>query len=603
MWVSGANSARTRGNAGWTAVLAAVCALFLACEEDDPVPGVKTSAAQTSGRRDAGAGNDAGGDAAAAGNGGSSGGTGGDFGFGELGVDGGDADGASAQPSDDAGVTGDWACDPALLGDAVCDCGCGAPDPRCGDRGCTGPDCSAIGCQVCFGRDGSTRDCAAPVSFSCRPERLDDGVCDCGCGALDPDCEQGCFAAGCNVDGCDRCNGNGAIETCGRPAKLSCKDGVRGDGVCDCGCGNYDPDCTGSSCIEPGCFALGCELCHDASGKAIDCVAPQRCAAAVLDDGVCDCGCGSADPDCGAGKGCTLPGCAADGCAVCHDAAGRPTPCPGTFSCETERYNDGAQCDCGCGRPDPDCRGQGCSEPGCEAAACDLRHDVGGKVLRPGTWVCEASRFGAIDGCDCGCGAVDADCVDGCSGPGCRAPDCDSCRAADGSAFPCGWTCPLERYQDGEQCDCGCGISDPDCRERGCSEAGCFAPACSTCSGASGGLECERGRCDRAYFADGVCDCGCRERDPDCGGAQVCLEPGCSAVGCERCHGGGGGVVACGDWSCGFEGQGGGDGCNCGCGAPDPDCGAGEGCAMPGCRAAACTTCRSAQGSPVSCSQ
>jgi hypothetical protein len=70
---------------------------------------------------------------------------------------------------------------------------------------------------------------------------------------------------------------------------------------------------------------------------------------------------------------------------------------------------------------------------------------------------------------------------------------------------------------------------------------------------------------------DGVCDCACRERDPDCAGAPAGLAPGCSASGCGRCHDAQGTGIACEDWACSVELQGGGDGCNCGCGAPDAD--------------------------------
>jgi hypothetical protein len=532
----------------------------------------------------------------------SGGGRSGHFGFGGLAVD---------EQAPDAAISGaprapapsGWLCDAALASDAICDCGCGVPDPRCEDPSCAMPGCSAPACEICFAADGTLRDCAAPGLFSCESSRRGDGVCDCGCGALDPDCRNGCFAFGCNVDGCERCANDGRDEHCGKPAAFTCNPHVRGDGVCDCGCGNYDPDCTGSSCTEAGCFALGCEQCHDERGTAIACSAPTRCDPAVLADGVCDCGCGSDDPDCAKDQGCALPGCDADGCEVCHDAAGRPAPCPGSFSCEASRYADGSECDCGCGRPDPDCAGLGCDAPGCDAPTCDVRHDAAGQAIRPAGWLCDVSRFGSGDGCDCGCGAVDPDCAVGCSEPGCRAEGCDSCRFEDGSNFECRWSCDLARYDDGSQCDCGCGTPDPDCDDLGCEEPGCFNLECDSCSGASGTFECARGKCDASVFGDGVCDCGCRERDPDCTGGLACLEPGCSEDGCERCHDDDGAAQICSDWICGFEGQGTGDGCNCGCGAADPDCHDGEGCSAPGCRAPACVSCRSAQGSPASCSE
>jgi hypothetical protein len=580
-------------------VFGALLTFLVACGGDDETPSAKSSPSKMGGRGGSDVAADGGPDASdEASQGGRSGGAG--FGFGDLDVDarGPDA-GAAPGSTPDAGLPIGWRCDPALRTDAVCDCGCGALDPRCANDGCTTPGCSAPACEACFGADGAARDCRAPALFECGAERLNDGVCDCGCGAPDPDCDAGCFELGCNVEGCQRCG----EQSCGEPDELACNPNVRGNGVCDCGCGNYDPDCTGSSCTEPECFALGCQQCHDERGTAVDCVAPVGCDAAVLDDGKCDCGCGAHDRDCAPSEGCALPGCSAAGCDVCRDAAGRAVPCPGTFSCDVARYADGAQCDCGCGRADPDCAGQGCDAPGCAAAGCDVRHDAAGRALRPSAWTCAAERFDTLDGCDCGCGAIDPDCAAGCSEPGCRAPSCDHCWAADGSAFECRWTCDLARFDDKQQCDCGCGVVDPDCRDRGCDEAGCWAAGCESCNGASGALACERGACDSAYFGDGVCDCGCREQDPDCGGAPACVEPGCSDDGCERCHDDAGELQACANWSCTFEGQGTGDGCNCGCGAPDPDCGEDDGCAVPGCRQSACVTCRGAQGSPASCTK
>lgn len=50
-------------------------------------------------------------------------------------------------------------------------------------------------------------------------------------------------------------------------------------------------------------------------------------------------------------------------------------------------------------------------------------------------WTCRIGYFGAGDGCDCGCGVVDPDCVDE------TAASCQFCAAADGSCVPEGMAC------------------------------------------------------------------------------------------------------------------------------------------------------------------
>jgi hypothetical protein len=499
-----------------------------------------------------------------------------------------------------------WRCREALGRDAICDCGCGAPDPACATPGCSAPGCSLPVCEACWGEGGELRDCGAPGAWSCERSRLGDGVCDCGCGAPDPDCEpgEGCYVFGCNVVGCERCRGASADGACGEPAAFTCGDRARENGACDCGCGNLDPECNASSCVSASCWASGCDVCHDAASAEVPCVPPAPvfvCAPAQRGDGACDCGCGAPDPDC-QGKGCTEAGCGAAECDLCHDAFGRELPCPGQWTCPPSRFGDGLVCDCGCGRPDPDCRGEGCAGAECDAAACDVRHGQGGAPIQPSTWLCAADDFAAQNGCDCGCGALDPDCAGGCAEPGCRAQGCDRCRAADGSAIPCRWTCELARFDDGAQCDCGCGTFDPDCGGLGCHEPGCFAHGCDRCYASSGSeVLCEPSACSAVVFGDGVCDCGCRVDDVDCAAANDCVEPGCSADGCGRCHDANGDVQSCAAFYCELEQQGGGDGCNCGCGAPDPDCAIGQGCAQPGCIAQGCVTCRGVNGAPMSC--
>jgi len=276
---------------------------------------------------------------------------------------------------------------------------------------------------------------------------------------------------------------------------------------------------------------------------------------------------------------------------------------PDEFSCGEDRWDDGAHCDCGCLVADPDCAGgEGCTAASCEADGCDVRHDEGGAAIRPVAYSCDEATFGTLDGCDCGCDAIDPDCLaDGCTEPGCKQDACQRCRDEEGAALSCTFTCPEELLGDGT-CDCGCGAADPDCSDLGCPEPGCFKDMCERCYGSAGELACERGSCPAGFKGNGVCDCGCRERDPDCiASGTVCLEPSCSAPGCARCFDDEGKQLICEGWVCESEQPGSNDGCNCGCGTADADCAPGQGCSEPGCLAEGCTSCRTADGAPMSC--
>jgi hypothetical protein len=276
---------------------------------------------------------------------------------------------------------------------------------------------------------------------------------------------------------------------------------------------------------------------------------------------------------------------------------------PDEFSCGEERWDDGAHCDCGCLVADPDCgEGEGCTAASCEADGCDVRHDASGAAILPDAYSCAEATFDSLDGCDCGCDAIDPDCIgNGCTEPGCKEDACQRCRDDEGEALSCDFTCPEELLGDGT-CDCGCGEADPDCSDLGCPEPGCFKDMCQRCYGSEGELDCARGLCPSDFKTDGLCDCGCRERDPDCiASGEVCLEPSCSAPGCARCFDVEGAQLMCEGWTCESEQPASNDGCNCGCGTADADCAAGEGCSEPGCMAEGCTSCRTADGAPMSC--
>ena len=71
-----------------------------------------------------------------------------------------------------------------------------------------------------------------------------------------------------------------------------------------------------------------CEFCNDESHNRAGCGGEwttdtggtsSECSPVHYGDGLCDCGCGAADPDCAADEGCLDRGCVAPGCDVCHD--------------------------------------------------------------------------------------------------------------------------------------------------------------------------------------------------------------------------------------------------------------------------------------------
>ncbi|MBI2897256.1 MAG: hypothetical protein HYY06_27105 [Deltaproteobacteria bacterium] len=105
-------------------------------------------------------------------------------------------------------------------------------------------------------------------------------------------------------------------------------------------------------------------------------------------------------------------------------------------------------------------------------------------------WTCDPAWEGAGDGCDCGCGRPDPDCGrEGCEGPDCCGVDaCDGCDYCWPTTGVCtegelaAWTCSPTYFGTGDGCDCGCGIVDPDCTVAGCTDANCCAlGACMGC--------------------------------------------------------------------------------------------------------------------------
>jgi len=94
--------------------------------------------------------------------------------------------------------------------------------------------------------------------------------------------------------------------------------------------------------------------------------------------------------------------------------------------------------------------------------------ELGGGTV-PDEWTCPEFYYGTNDGCDCNCGAVDPDCwrsnhqiLYGCLASNLFSSSCSStgdCEYTPGNS----WTCEVELFGNGDGCHCGCGQEDPDC--------------------------------------------------------------------------------------------------------------------------------------------
>jgi hypothetical protein len=218
----------------------------------------------------------------------------------------------------------------------------------------------------------------------------------------------------------------------------------------------------------------------------------------------------------------------------------------------------------------------------------------------PFNWRCAVAAWGN-GSCDCGCGVADPDCKNG---------DIDTCKVCDGigscsgakcpgrideddtttcEPVPVGWNCPLRNYEDGESCDCGCGVTDPDCDEedRDACDACALNGSCSPrdCPGAidaEDNSQCsvpQGWSCSTFDLGDGICDCGCGAKDVDCASTslddcEICSH-GCTFETCPGTIDPDNNAFCTTppfDWTCAPRFYNDGTLCHCGCGTMDPDC-------------------------------
>jgi hypothetical protein len=163
------------------------------------------------------------------------------------------------------------------------------------------------------------------------------GTCNCGCGIVDPDCGTSPTIADCVYYGSacpstQHINPDDITECIANPAGWTCDGSDLNDGVCTCGCGIVDPECPAPLTYH----ACGFDACP--YGKGIDPMAPTSCisnapqdswscgSTSFFDGATCDCGCGSLDPDCPANA--TVEDCAVTHCSYGSELkAGSITTC------------------------------------------------------------------------------------------------------------------------------------------------------------------------------------------------------------------------------------------------------------------------------------
>jgi hypothetical protein len=354
-----------------------------------------------------------------------------------------------------------WTCAAARYGDGKdCDCGCGVLDPDCKDESAETCDtCRALGscasgpCPSNIAPEDNSQ-CALPEGWLCGSLYYGDGFCDCGCGVIDVDCSStksdvctSCPLLGCAQNLCATVDPDDNTLCTAPPLHWKCDERFYRDGTrCDCGCGFPDPDCGANElgacdyCNGDGsCSGQPCPGLIDPS-DITSCVQPVVPAEWVCGydqygtGDACDCGCGAFDPDCrsNAPASCESCRCNSDRCpeSVDPNDTSQCAPPPVGWTCSEFLYANGL-CDCGCGAIDVDCTSMssdycqicdgGCAHGHCERVRANDNSQCSVQV--PSEWTCSDDVFWD-DVCDCGCGALDPDCLDA------TKASCDSCKSA-----------------------------------------------------------------------------------------------------------------------------------------------------------------------------
>ena len=304
-----------------------------------------------------------------------------------------------------------WVGDKKDYGDGgACDCDRGLPDPDCdlpsADRACTTADGKS---GVCFQGVCTVVDWNAD---KCDVRNYGDGAkCDCGCTTVeeknDPDCQLPMMPRRCNgvTSKCvaeieaQAFNIVSALYTCTADQWRCAMSKYGNDEYCECGtCSDtiVDPDCDLALNYSSSCGSLVC--------VNNTCAYPKywTCDPAAYNDGrVCDCACGTFDPDCLL-EGAALRGCPeGDGANyTCVRVNGTKVSACERAVCGNNRTDRsaGEECDGGEGCTS-ECRcAPGYVQPGYSATFCVT---VCGDKIVAGDEECDATPFCHASACVC----------------------------------------------------------------------------------------------------------------------------------------------------------------------------------------------------------
>jgi hypothetical protein len=161
-------------------------------------------------------------------------------------------------------------------------------------------------------------------------------------------------------------------------------------------CDDGDPCTLGDACVLGACKPDSVDACDDGKPCSIDACEPGL-------------GCVYAEVVCDDGNPCTADACADEKGGCTHTATESPA-CPSGKPCA--EYEECASkipaMSDACSGDLSQCAGLAAYVTGCKALHASCVHS--NKVL-PAGWTCPAGLYGAGDGCDCGCGALDSDCA------------------------------------------------------------------------------------------------------------------------------------------------------------------------------------------------
>lgn len=352
--------------------------------------------------------------------------------------------------SQDGKSCGPKKCEPACTGRKCGDDGCGGTcGPGCGtgetctEQGqceaacvgsCTGKACGDDGCGKSCGTCGTGLTCATteesnkcvPDAWTCDPDDYADTfVCNCDCGAVDPDCAAPTDMSlpPVPLNGCAEeqvCDGTGACVD-RVPATWTCAKARYDDGLlCDCECGDVDPDCTKTmgvtAKVAPACLSGQCDMTGHCAPCTPDCAGKScgsdGCGGVCLPTG--------AEPTTGptapSGGGCLANGQCVDG--VCTD------PCAGTrkLACETHNCGpDNCGGSCGTCSNGDSCLSGVCGKPNTPPADNSCKNRCGG--VAPSGCACDA-HCGDANRNNCCADKATACCVPQCTNKTCGSDGC-----------------------------------------------------------------------------------------------------------------------------------------------------------------------------------